>query len=68
MRDFKAILKQIDGYTINHVYREGNRAAEYLAKMGHSAQHGTTILQHPPPGLQLILDGDTRGQFVLRYV
>lgn len=36
---------------VQHVLREANRSADYLANMGHEIEIGVTWLEHPPAHL-----------------
>lgn len=66
MLDCLALLQQFNNYSITHLYREGNRAADFLAKKGHTAIRGTTVIQETPAELQYILSWDKTGHHVLR--
>ena len=46
---------------VKHVYREGNRLADGLARMGHRMKIGTLVFEDPPPEVSLIYDADCRG-------
>ena len=46
--DCTTMLQQFSNYTLTHIYREGNKAADHLAELGHHTSKGTTILQDPP--------------------
>ena len=46
---------------IKHVYREGNRAADWLANHGVVQNYSLHILHNPPPLLVKILAEDVQG-------
>ena len=48
MLDCVSLLHKFHSLTIAHIYREGNKAADYLAEVGHHADKGTTIYRDPP--------------------
>ena len=43
------------------IFREANRAADFMALRGHSLPIGLTIFYEPPQGLRAILEEDYRG-------
>jgi len=68
MLDCVALLHKFQSHDISHIYREGNKAADFLAELGHHGRQGTTILQDPPRELQHILSGDKSGSFFPRFL
>ena len=46
---------------IQHVYREGNKCADYLATYALQLEVGRHLLQQPPDGLQYLLHEDELG-------
>ena len=52
--------------SVHHVYREGNRAADALAKYGQSLKLGLTVFEVPPPHILPILEDDRLGVAVAR--
>ncbi|GLT24834.1 hypothetical protein SLA2020_000030 [Shorea laevis] len=63
------ILHLINMFTVcrvQHVLREGNSAADFMAAMGHSLPQGTTLFQTPPVGIRGILQRDNLGTLFLR--
>lgn len=46
---------------ISHVWREGNRVADYLANVAHSRELGLHMLRHPPKGCVSLLLQDVVG-------
>ncbi|KAL5740462.1 hypothetical protein ACOSQ2_029642 [Xanthoceras sorbifolium] len=51
--------------SINHTYREANRAADSLASTGHSRDLGISIFSYPPC-ISCVLEEDLRGSGVVR--
>ncbi|GLU14821.1 hypothetical protein SLE2022_313680 [Rubroshorea leprosula] len=65
--DIRNLMAEFEVCTLQHILREGNSAADFLAALGHSSSPGTTILDSPPTGLYSILIGDSMGASFLRY-
>ncbi|XP_074290582.1 uncharacterized protein LOC141617299 [Silene latifolia] len=63
-------LIRLDGWTvkIDHVFREANRAADWLANEGITASPHVTYLEQPPDGLRTILREDILGVAFPRLV
>lgn len=53
---------------VDHVYREANRAADWLASLGHSSPFHCNMLSVVPSPLGLILSEDCRGCSLPRLV
>ena len=53
---------------VQHVFREANRAADFMATKGHELHLGMTIFCDPPVGLSSILLDDVRGVAFLRLI
>lgn len=53
---------------LKHVWREGNRSADFLAKAGIRDQNAEGILQEPPGALREILGADILGVSIPRIV
>ena len=51
-----------------HVYREGNRVADWLANQGVAQSHRIVILEDIPLALRRIVDEDFRGVALPRLV
>ncbi|KAK3226132.1 hypothetical protein Dsin_005994 [Dipteronia sinensis] len=64
----KALMKNNWCCNIRHVYREGNRVADGLAKLGHSLDLGITIFDDPPSQILGILEDDFNSLAVARLV
>ena len=56
--DCKSLIRQFQDVKIRHVYREGNKCADFLANMGQDSNWGTTLLDHPPAEIQELLSYD----------
>ena len=54
--------------SIHHIYRESNRAADFLANLGHSLILGTTVFEDPPSQMSGILEDDRKGVAITRMV
>ena len=66
IRDILIILNSDWECSIKHVFREGNQAADYLAKLGASSDEGDHVWNSPPAGLGVILLADAVGVQHLR--
>ena len=64
--DINAIIKELDNWTFTHIYREGNRAADKLAQMGHCLQKPHIWRDMPPDEVLTIVNEDAKGKIVLR--
>lgn len=60
------IIPQIEKYLLTHTYREGNRAADKFAQMGHHLKHPQIWRQLPPNQLLRIVTEDAQGKTFLR--
>lgn len=67
-----AVLKMLDSpdwvTSVAHVFSEGNRSAYLLANMVHTSNFTWTILEEPPPPLQLVLSEDAHGACLPRSI
>ncbi|KAJ1414415.1 Ribonuclease H-like superfamily [Sesbania bispinosa] len=61
-------LQHFQHIYISHVYREGNFAADFLARIGHSFQLDSHVLPEPPPSLSTLLFGDSVGVSFVRRI
>ena len=59
------ILPEFNNFFVSHIYREGNRAADKFAQMGHHLDQ-PRIWRHPPDELLAQLLEDAQGKTVLR--
>ncbi|KAL5818299.1 hypothetical protein ACOSQ4_022141 [Xanthoceras sorbifolium] len=64
----KKLLEGDWSCSIIHTFREANRVADRLAKIGHTLKLGVTIFQVPPPCTILLLDEDQRSVGIVRPV
>lgn len=51
---------------IRHIFREGNRCADFLANFAQACPLGVTILRDPPPDIGPLLDADKIGLAIRR--
>ncbi|GLT31602.1 hypothetical protein SLA2020_063310 [Shorea laevis] len=65
--DIKALMLEFEDCRLQHILREGNAAAYFLASLGHSLSPGLCIWDSPPSGLRPILTEDQLGVCFLRY-
>ncbi|GKV16524.1 hypothetical protein SLEP1_g27155 [Rubroshorea leprosula] len=66
LSDIRDLMAQFESCMLQHVLREGNAAADFLASLGHTSPPGLSILDSPPTGLRPILLGDQMGASFLR--
>ncbi|GKV12501.1 hypothetical protein SLEP1_g23635 [Rubroshorea leprosula] len=59
--DIRRLKGGFIAFSIQHTVREGNRAADFMAEIGHNLPTGTTIFDSPPPGLITFLEENTSG-------
>lgn len=55
------LVDSLPNLSFCHTLREGNRAADFLANLGHSSSLGVTVFDSPPTGISNILNGDRMG-------
>ncbi|CAN0884735.1 Putative ribonuclease H protein At1g65750 [Linum grandiflorum] len=65
---FQELCKLQWEVTLNHIYREANCAADYLANIGHSFLFGLYIVSVPDRGMSHWLHYDVVGVSLLRSV
>ncbi|KAL4373563.1 hypothetical protein AHAS_Ahas05G0094300 [Arachis hypogaea] len=68
IRHIYNLIKREWSLKFSYTYREGNRAADSLAKEGRDWNAGFTFLDQPPSRLKLFLDEDGRGTCLPRTV
>lgn len=54
---------------ISHVFKEGNKCADFIANMGQKENcgtTGTTVLEQPVKGMMMLLQADTDGFMMQR--
>ena len=66
MEDCRHLVTQIPQTRVKHVYREANRFADFLAKLGTGLQNDFAIFSSPPVDLLSILEDDVCGFSVNR--
>ncbi|GAV67425.1 RVT_3 domain-containing protein [Cephalotus follicularis] len=64
--DINMILPELDNCIVTHVYREGNRAADKLAQIGHNSRKPRIWKDFPPNELLRILHEDAEGKIIFR--
>ncbi|GMY37202.1 RVT_3 domain-containing protein [Fagus crenata] len=64
--DINLILLELDNFHVTHVYREGNRAADKFAQIGHHMKNPGIWREDPPDELLAIMKEDAQGKIVLR--
>lgn len=60
------IIPELDRFTVTHVFREGNRAADKFAQLGHHLNHPHIWRDAPPMQVTRIVDEDAQGKSFLR--
>ncbi|KAL5747056.1 hypothetical protein ACOSQ2_024353 [Xanthoceras sorbifolium] len=63
---FKKLLEGQWSCSLNHTYKEANRVADRLAKLGHTLHLGVTIFVEPPPCISPMLEDDLRSDGIIR--
>ncbi|XP_031116723.1 uncharacterized protein LOC116020387 [Ipomoea triloba] len=58
--DCNFLIRQLQDFKLQHVLREDNQCADFLANQGQSSPWGTTILETPPVDLANLLDHDAK--------
>ena len=66
IEDYKHMISKIPQTRIRHIFREANRCADFLAKLGASCEDDFIVFSSPPVDLLCVLEADARGQFVSR--
>ncbi|KAJ8761552.1 hypothetical protein K2173_004328 [Erythroxylum novogranatense] len=64
--DINLILPELDNCVVTHVYREGNRAADKLAAIGHGLKKPQVWWHRPPDGVLQIMHEDAEGKIIFR--
>ena len=68
LKHVQSLLQRAWVVKIQHIYRERNRAADFLASLGHGLQLGVCFYDLPPIGLASFLREDVAGISFLRLV
>nr|XP_023881759.1 uncharacterized protein LOC111994132 [Quercus suber] len=66
MEDCKQLVAQIPQVRFNHVYREVNKCADFLAKLGASLEVDFNVFSSPPVDLLSLWEADARGLYCNR--
>ena len=66
IEDCKHMISKIPQTRTRHIFREANRCADFLAKLGTSCEDDFIVFSSPPVDLLSVLEADARGQFVSR--
>ncbi|WCJ42997.1 Polynucleotidyl transferase ribonuclease H-like superfamily protein [Euphorbia peplus] len=66
INDIHLIIPELDNVIVSHVYREGNRAADKFAQLGHCVDEPTIWRCVPPEDVVPIVRDDAQGKIVLR--
>lgn len=61
-----SIISELESCIISHVFREGNRAADKFARMGHLSNKARVWRYVPPDQILPIVLEDAKGKIVLR--
>ena len=64
IEDCKHMISKIPQTRTRHIFREANRCADFLAKLGTSCEDDFFVFSSPPVDLLCVLEADARGQFV----
>jgi hypothetical protein len=64
--DINLIILELDNCIVSHVYREGNRAADKFAQIGHHMENPRVWRHNPPDEVLEIVHEDAQGKIVLR--
>ncbi|KAK6920895.1 Ribonuclease H domain [Dillenia turbinata] len=51
IKDCRSLMVEVNTVKINHIFREGNKCAGYLASLGHNSRPGVFELLNPPDSL-----------------
>uniref|UniRef100_A0A7C9DB70 RNase H type-1 domain-containing protein n=1 Tax=Opuntia streptacantha TaxID=393608 RepID=A0A7C9DB70_OPUST len=66
VQDIKLYLQQCNNVIITHIFREGNHAADWVAKQGLSLRSTVVWNEVPHRDLMLILEADNLGRTLER--
>ena len=61
MEDCRHLVTQIPQARVKHVYKEANKCANFLAKLGTSLENDFAMFSGPPMDLLTILEADVCG-------
>ncbi|KAL9236708.1 hypothetical protein vseg_011344 [Gypsophila vaccaria] len=60
------MIPELDNFVMSHIYREGNRAADKFAQLGHDLETPRIWERVPPDEVLDIMQDDAQGKIVLR--
>lgn len=60
IRSIQELLRRSWDVSLTHTLREGNASADFPARLSASQLRSIVILEAPPPGLGILLDGDAQ--------
>lgn len=66
VRHINLIIPELNNCIVTHIYREGNRAADKLAQIGHQLEKPRIWWHDPPNEVGRIVDEDAEGKIILR--
>ncbi|KAG5246863.1 Ribonuclease protein [Salix suchowensis] len=66
VRRINLIMPELENCVVTHVFREGNRAADKLASIGHQLQKPKIWRHIPPDDILQIVEEDAKGMIVFR--
>ncbi|KAL5721431.1 hypothetical protein ACHQM5_005080 [Ranunculus cassubicifolius] len=68
VRDINLIMPELNNCILTHIYREGNKVADMLARMAHDSKHPRMWRQDPPEEIVGIIRTDKEGKGILRNI
>ena len=66
MDDCRQLASRVSQIRFDHCYREANRSADMLARIGAQQSSSFILYDSPPKGLQSLLDFDRSGLYLNR--
>ncbi|XP_030931190.1 uncharacterized protein LOC115957099 [Quercus lobata] len=66
MDDCRHMATRIPQTSFRHIYKEANKCADFLAKLGTLIESDFIVLSSPPMDLSSILEADANGLYVNR--
>ena len=67
--DCRLLLEKIPHHTVKHVFREANRSADALARMGCNLQEAFVFFDYPPSdAITALVSADKNGETFCRHV
>lgn len=68
IRDIRVLLRSFSSWTLQHIYREANQVADWVANVGHLVDSSFVIASCPNSALHSILVNDILGPPLVRRV